>query len=46
MFDWITRWSLSNRLLTVTAYVIALVVGVFAVLQVTMDVLPEFAPPR
>jgi len=46
MFDWITRWSLSNRLLTVTAFVIALVVGVFAVLQVTMDVLPEFAPPQ
>jgi len=46
MFDWITKWSLSNRLLTVTAFVIVLVVGVFAVWQVTMDVLPEFAPPQ
>ena len=46
MFDWITKWSLSNRLLTVTAFVIAFVVGVFAVWQITMDVLPEFAPPQ
>ncbi|MFQ5683311.1 MAG: efflux RND transporter permease subunit [Candidatus Binatia bacterium] len=46
MFDWITRWSLQNRLLTVVAFVIALVVGVSAIWQVTMDVLPEFAPPQ
>ncbi|MCZ6563745.1 MAG: efflux RND transporter permease subunit [Deltaproteobacteria bacterium] len=45
MFDWITKWSLQNRLLTVTAFVIALIVGVFAVWQVSLDVLPEFAPP-
>ena len=46
MFDWITKWSLRNRLLTVTAFVITFVVGAFAVWQVTMDVLPEFAPPQ
>ncbi|MCZ6625464.1 MAG: efflux RND transporter permease subunit, partial [Deltaproteobacteria bacterium] len=46
MFDWITIWSLRNRLLTVMAFVIALIVGVFAVWQVSMDVLPEFAPPQ
>ena len=45
MFDWITKWSLRNRLLTVTAFVLALIVGVFTVLQVSLDVLPEFAPP-
>ena len=27
MFDWITIWSLRNRLLTVTAFVIALIVA-------------------
>ena len=46
MFDWITRWSLRNRLLTVVAFVIVLLVGIFAVWRMTLDVLPEFAPPQ
>ncbi|TAJ80710.1 efflux RND transporter permease subunit, partial [bacterium] len=46
MFDWITKWSLRNRLLTVAAFVIVLVVGVSAVWRITLDVLPEFAPPQ
>jgi len=46
MFDWITKWSLGNRLLTVVAFVIVLLVGVFAVWRITLDVLPEFAPPQ
>jgi len=46
MFDWITRWSLRNRLLTVAAFVMVLVVGVSAVWRITLDVLPEFAPPQ
>ncbi|MFQ5846926.1 MAG: efflux RND transporter permease subunit [Candidatus Methylomirabilales bacterium] len=46
MFDWITKWSLRNRMLTVVAYVILLFVGVFVVRQMTLDVLPEFAPPQ
>src|SRR2546422_4008441 len=46
MFDWITRWSLRNRLLTVVAFVIVLVVGSFVVWNMTLDVLPEFAPPQ
>jgi CzcA family heavy metal efflux pump len=46
MFDWITKWSLRNRLLTVVAFVIVLLVGIFAVWQITLDVLPEFAPPQ
>lgn len=46
MFDWITAWSLRNRLLTIVAYVIVLVVGVFLLRRITLDVLPEFAPPQ
>ncbi len=46
MFDWITKWALRNRLLTVVAYVILLLVGVFLVRRMTLDVLPEFAPPQ
>src|SRR5437870_8563399 len=46
MFDWITKWSLRNRLLTVVAFVIVLVVGSFVVWNMTLDVLPEFAPPQ
>ena len=46
MFDWITKWSLRNRLLTVVAYAIVLLVGIFAVWRITLDVLPEFAPPQ
>ncbi len=46
MFDWITKWSLRNRLLTVVAYVILLLVGIFIVQRMTLDVLPEFAPPQ
>ena len=46
MFDWITKWSLRNRLLTVVAYVILLLVGAFLIRQTTLDVLPEFAPPQ
>jgi CzcA family heavy metal efflux pump len=46
MFDWITKWSLRNRLLTVVAFVIVLLVGIFVVSRMTLDVLPEFAPPQ
>lgn len=46
MFDWITKWSLRNCLLTVVAFVIVLVVGSFVVWNMTLDVLPEFAPPQ
>ncbi len=46
MFDWITQASLRNRMLTVTAYVMVLVVGILALRTVTLDVFPEFAPPQ
>ena len=46
MFDWITRWSLHNRLLTAVAYIILLVLGIFVVRRMTLDVFPEFAPPQ
>lgn len=46
MFDSITRWSLRNRLLTVVAYVILLLIGIFVVRRMTLDVFPEFAPPQ
>jgi CzcA family heavy metal efflux pump len=46
MFDWITKWSLRNPLLTVVAFVIVLLVGVSAVWRINLDVLPEFAPPQ
>ena len=46
MFDWITKWSLRNPLLTVVGFTIVLLVGIFAVWRITLDVLPEFAPPQ
>lgn len=46
MFDWITRWSLRNQLLTLVAFAIILLVGIFTVWRITLDVLPEFAPPQ
>jgi Cu/Ag efflux pump CusA len=46
MFDWIIQTSLRNRLLTVLAYVVVLIVGVLVLRQVTLDVFPEFAPPQ
>lgn len=46
MFDWITNWALRNRLLTVVIYTTLLVLGVFVVRDMTLDVLPEFAPPQ
>jgi len=46
MFDRITKWSLRNPLLTVVGFVIVLLVGIFAVWRITLDVLPEFAPPQ
>jgi CzcA family heavy metal efflux pump len=46
MFDWITRTALQNRILTVAAYVVALVVGALALQKVHLDVFPEFAPPQ
>ena len=46
MFDWITKWSLRNRLLTVVAFMIVFLVGTFAVWNMTLDVLPEFASPQ
>ncbi len=46
MFDWITKWSLRNPLLTVVGFTIVLLIGIFAVWRITLDVLPEFAPPQ
>jgi CzcA family heavy metal efflux pump len=46
MFDWIIRTSLRNRLLTVVAYSVVLIVGLVALRRVTLDVFPEFAPPQ
>jgi CzcA family heavy metal efflux pump len=46
VFDWIIQTSLRNRMLTVTAYVIVLVVGLILLRQVHLDVFPEFAPPQ
>jgi len=46
MFDWITRTALQNRILTVAAYVVVLVVGVLALQKIHLDVFPEFAPPQ
>src|SRR6266568_2458304 len=46
MFNWITQRSLKNRLLVVTAYVVVLIAGIFVLRRMTLDVLPEFAPPQ
>lgn len=46
MFNWIIQSSLKNRLLVITAYVIILLAGVYVVQRMTLDVLPEFAPPQ
>lgn len=46
MFNWIIRSSLKNRLLVITAYVIVLLAGILVVQRMTLDVLPEFAPPQ
>jgi len=46
VFDWITRTALRNRMLTVAAYVVVLVVGVLVLRRTTLDVFPEFAPPQ
>lgn len=46
MFNWIIQSSLRNRLLVVTAYVVILIVGIFVLRRITLDVLPEFAPPQ
>ena len=46
MFNWIIESSLKNRLLIITAYVIVLLGGIFVVQRMTLDVLPEFAPPQ
>src|SRR6266481_911493 len=46
MFNWIIRWSLRNRLLVVIAYIVVLIAGVFVLRRMTLDVLPEFAPPQ
>jgi CzcA family heavy metal efflux pump len=46
MFNWIIQSSLRNRLLVVTAYVVILIAGIFVVRRMTLDVLPEFAPPQ
>lgn len=40
------RQSLQNRLLVVTAYIVVLIVGIFVLRRMTLDVLPEFAPPQ
>jgi CzcA family heavy metal efflux pump len=46
MFNWIIQSSLRNRLLVVTAYVVILIAGIFVLRRITLDVLPEFAPPQ
>lgn len=46
MFNWIIQSSLRNRLLVVTAYIVILIVGIFVLRRITLDVLPEFAPPQ
>jgi len=46
MFNWIIQWSLRNRFLVVVAYVVVLIAGVYVVQRMTLDVLPEFAPPQ
>lgn len=46
MFNWMIRQSLQNRLLVVTAYIVVLIVGIFVLRRMTLDVLPEFAPPQ
>jgi len=46
MFNWIIQWSLRNRLLVVTAYVVVLIAGIFILRRMSLDVLPEFAPPQ
>src|SRR2546428_7442260 len=46
MFNWIIQWSLRNRLLIMTAYVVVLIAGIFVLRRMTLDVLPEFAPPQ
>lgn len=46
MFNWIIQSSLKNRLLVITAYVIILLAGIYVVQRMTLDVLPEFAPPQ
>ena len=40
MFNWIIQWSLRNRLLVVTAYVVVLIAGIVILLRMTLDVLP------
>jgi CzcA family heavy metal efflux pump len=46
VFNWIIQSSLRNRLLVVTAYIVILIVGIFVLRRITLDVLPEFAPPQ
>ncbi len=46
MFNWVIEWSLRNRFLVVTAYIVVLVAGIFVLRNMTLDVLPEFAPPQ
>ena len=46
MFNWIIQRSLQNRLLVVTAYIVVLIAGIFVLRRMTLDVLPEFAPPQ
>lgn len=46
MFDRIIKWSLSNRLLVIAAYIVFLAVGILIVRKMTLDVFPEFAPPQ
>ncbi len=46
MFNWIIQSSLRNRLLVVTTYVVILIAGIFVLRRITLDVLPEFAPPQ
>jgi CzcA family heavy metal efflux pump len=46
MFNWIIQSSLKNRFLVVTAYAIILLAGIFVIQRMTLDVLPEFAPPQ
>lgn len=46
MFDWAIQWSLRNRLTVVLLYLILTGASIVAVLNMAVDVFPEFAPPQ
>ena len=46
MFDRVVRWSVENRWFVVMGYVLVLIMGLVALRTVSLEVFPEFAPPR